>query len=519
MAISEKTRHILLVEDEAPHVELIRRAFASNASSIRLLVASNLQEARQHLAAATPDLLIADLRLTDGDALELLLVDENVASYPVVILTAQGDERVAVEAMKAGALDYVVKSEIAFAEMPHIAERALREWRNIVARKRTEEALRVRTERYELIASGTCDGIWDWDVPNHRVYYSPRWKEMRGFAQDELSDREEERISRIHPDDAPRVMAAVQAYFDRQTAVFQEEYRVRCKDGSFKWILDRGVARWDADGNVVRMAGSESDISERKRIEEKAHQHEAELAHFGRLSTLGEMAAGLAHELNQPLSAIMNRAETCLAHADATGQDAAKLRSNIGEIITQTERASQIIRRLRDFVRRKKPRTSSTCINTLIREVHEFVAAEARHKKVAIRLELADDLSAVSADSIQIEQVVLNLIRNALEAMDDSSRRERRLTIQTSSSGDDLLEISVSDTGPGLAPDSMHRIFDAFFTTKPDGMGMGLSISRTIIEAHGGRLWASSNPGAGATFHFSLPVQKRSKIAPTALRK
>jgi C4-dicarboxylate-specific signal transduction histidine kinase len=219
------------------------------------------------------------------------------------------------------------------------------------------------------------------------------------------------------------------------------------------------------------------------------------------------MASGLAHELNQPLCAIANYADGCQQMMRKEAVDYAKLTDATEQIAKQTERAGEIIRRLKDLVRKREPRQSTVNINDIVREVIEIEQTEANQGGIAIQTKLAEDVSLILADKIQVEQVVLNLVRNAFEAMADSPAGRRKLTIQTSAAGSDAIEVAVRDTGKGLSAENSEQIFDSFFSTKADGLGIGLSLSRSIIEAHGGRLWAEPNPDCGATFLFTLPLK------------
>jgi hypothetical protein len=249
-------------------------------------------------------------------------------------------------------------------------------------------------------------------------------------------------------------------------------------------------------------------VVERERADERAREQLAQLAHVARLATMGEMASGLAHELNQPLCAIVNFAEACVEIVQQRNYAPKELARALGEVARQAERAGEVIRRYREFVKRREPQRQAVDINTIIREVIEFTSAEARQEQVRVRSKLAKSLPKVFADYIQIEQVLVNLVCNACEAMGETEQETRTITIETLRRRG-AVEIAVSDTGPGVAPEKLDRLFDSFFTTKPDGMGMGLSISRSILEVHDGRLWGTPNRKGGMTFHFTLPTAWR----------
>jgi signal transduction histidine kinase len=246
--------------------------------------------------------------------------------------------------------------------------------------------------------------------------------------------------------------------------------------------------------------------AERALIAAQAGQHQAELAHAARLSTLGGMAAGLAHELNQPLAAIVAYARGCARRIESGDASLASLLPAVDEIATQALRAGEILRRIRDFVRYGEQRREPVDVNELVREAARLADLEARQLGVTVRLELTPGIPQVEADGIQVEQVVLNLVRNGFEAMRETEGRDRVLSIRTAGEGG-RVEVAVEDTGSGVPTGIADRLFDPFFTTKHDGLGLGLSISRSLIEANGGRLWAASNGAGGATFRFALPAR------------
>jgi C4-dicarboxylate-specific signal transduction histidine kinase len=242
----------------------------------------------------------------------------------------------------------------------------------------------------------------------------------------------------------------------------------------------------------------------RLQAEEQALQHQADLAHFDRINIMGEMASGLAHELNQPLSAISTYCQAGLRIIDSFDDKPAKLVHALEHASMQSQRAGEIIRRMRRFTGKSMVRRKPIDINRVINNAVSFVDAEQKRKGIKLVLDLADGLPAAIADEIQIEQVILNLLHNAIEAMFSGSENTRILRVSSKQITGDTLQVTVNDTGPGLDATMLDHIFDTFYTTKKSGMGLGLAISRSIVEAHGGQLWAETTPGAGATFHFTL---------------
>ena len=278
----------------------------------------------------------------------------------------------------------------------------------------------------------------------------------------------------------------------------------RRKDGS-PFPLHLSIGETNAGGRRL-FTGFMHDLTEERQAQSRTQQLQAELAHISRLSALGEMGSALAHELNQPLGAIGNYLTgSRRLLADLAGPAAAKIEGALEKAAEQTLRAGNIIRRLRDFVSRRETERRVESLAKLVEEASALGLVGAREKDVALRFELDPRCDRVLADRVQIQQVLVNLLRNGLDAMADSTRRE--LTVSSRRTEDGMLEISVSDTGPGIGPDAAARLFEPFFTTKPSGLGVGLSISRGIVEAHGGEMHAENNAAGGAIFRFTLPLQ------------
>ncbi len=271
--------------------------------------------------------------------------------------------------------------------------------------------------------------------------------------------------------------------------------------------LELGVSEVVVRGRRI-FTGIVRDISDRRRAEEEARWRLDELAHTSRLLELGEMTTGIAHEVNQPLAAIVTFAQACLRMLNAGNADLEVIKDALTQIASQGGRAGAIIHRLRDLARKGSTERQPVALEATIRAVVELIAHELRHHDIRVKLELADNLPPLEADRVQIEQVLLNLMRNAVEAMHESPESHRWLNLRAERDGDGMVEVTVLDGGKGLPEEANDRVFDTFYSTKPKGMGVGLSISRSIIEAHGGKLWAEPNPGGGAKFHFTLPVPK-----------
>jgi PAS domain S-box-containing protein len=323
-----------------------------------------------------------------------------------------------------------------------------------------------------------------------------RWVEYTGLSQ--LGKAEEAGTTVIHPEDLDRIVRRMGASF-ASGEPFEEEMRIRRSDGEYRWFLNRAVPLRDKRGKVVKWYGAATDIQDRKRAE----QLQTDLAHTNRVSILGELVASISHELAQPITATINNAKASLRWLQRDPPDLTQVRKGTESIIEAGTFASEIINRLRSLYKKAPPKRELVTINGVIGEMVLLLRGEANEYAVSIRTDLAADLPKVTADRVQLQQVLMNLMLNGIEAMKETGGV---LTVKTRGGEGGQVLISVSDTGVGLPAERADEIFNAFFTTKPQGSGMGLAISRSIVESHGGRLWATSHDGRGATFHFTLPT-------------
>jgi PAS domain S-box-containing protein len=430
--------------------------------------------------------------------------------------------------------------------------------RELGERRRVADELRAQRERFELAVAGSRDGLWDWDTRTNVVYFSPRWKAQLGLEEDELTGRFEDWESRLHPDDRERALATVSAYHEGRLSVYELEHRLRHKDGSYRWILARGVALRDERGEPYRMAGSHTDITARKEAEARLAEqnrlleeaaraaqaaHEAlkraqsRMVQAEKLASLGQMVAGVAHEINNPLAFVINNlavlrrdvqglsrlvelyreggslladrapelASRIGAHADAI--DLPYTLGNVTAILDRSrdglKRIEGIVSNLRDFARLDEGEWKEIDLNAGIASTAEILRAHAHRRGVGLNLKL-DPLPSVLCHPGKINQVVLNLVSNAI----DACRQGGQVSVHTQPVAD-AVELHVCDTGSGIAPDVLPKIFDPFFTTKSvgQGTGLGLSISYGIVQEHGGRIEVESSPGRGAQFTVTLPLR------------
>ena len=498
-----------------------------------------------------------------------------------------------------------------------------------------ETALQESEFRWKFALESSGDGMWDRNLETDEVNYSSSWKKMLGYSENDILPCHQEWLNRIHPDDKPQVSVALQAYLEKKTENYAVEFRLRCKDDSYKWVLSRGkVVNCDPYGKPLRMIGTHKDISERKRAEnellkycsifevtpismmrydsklnitflnaefvqtfgynlasiptlpdwwlkvcpdpgylhavqagcqaaiEKARlegvkyvpfevnvrcldnsvksvqvstvalqdyagetlviinditrqkqreardkEHLNALAHVMRLGLMGEMASGLAHELNQPLTAISSYAQACINFINAEQPDLAKLAKTLTKTREQALRAGQIIYRIRGFVKSEAKIRAHADVNALVYESANLCMADIEQNSINLTFNLEKNLPAVFVDYIQIEQVIINLIRNSIDALSHSPENQPRLlTVSSCLTAGNLVQVSVKDNGMGLNKAQQEKILTPFYTTKEHGMGMGLSISHSLIEDHHGCLGFTSESGEGSNFYFTLPA-------------
>jgi len=377
---------------------------------------------------------------------------------------------------------------------------------DLTEQHRTIQALRESEERARSYFEAAIDPLWDLDIATGRVISGPGQARLMGYDPDHFDLDLAQYQQHVHPEDLPGLLKAYGACLDGSRPYYESIHRLRTRQGEWRWVMARAViARRDADGRPLRMVGYDRDITEHRAAEERARLQLCELAHLARLSSLGEMAAGIAHELNQPLSAIVNFAEAALRRIGAGDHSEETLRRDLGEIIHMGRRAGDVIRRIRGLVSRRFAPPTLLDLNDLIRETLALIESEARGAGVSLVMQLAPQLPRVSADAVQMQQVLINLLRNAIEAMADVNDRERVLTARSVVAGQSV-RVSVADTGPGVSEEVAQRLFDPFFTTKTQGMGIGLSLARSIMEAHGGRIAVDRNSTMGLEIWFTLPV-------------
>lgn len=379
--------------------------------------------------------------------------------------------------------------------------------RDVLRAAQLGRELRESEARMTLAAEAAGFGVWMWSVARNQIWASERWLSLFGFAPDATITFENV-IQRVHPDDREMVESAVRHAMENQ-ADYRGEYRVLLPDRTQRWVSARGRVFPDGDGKAARMLGAAVDITDRKQSEQEIAQQRNQLTHLSRVNMLGELAGSLAHELNQPLTAVLSNAQAAQRFLAHDPVDLNEVREILADIVAEDKRAGEVIRRLRLLLKTGEVQNQPLNVNEIVQEVLKLVRSDLVNQNFTSQTELAPYLPVIRGDRVQLQQVLLNLVMNGCDAMAGAARNNRQLTISTELSGDDSVHVSVADRGGGIDPEKLELVFEPFFTTKPHGLGLGLAVCRTIITAHGGKLWATNNPERGATFHFSLPVTKQ----------
>ena len=374
---------------------------------------------------------------------------------------------------------------------------------DIEERYRAEEALRRSEADLREAQRVSHTGSWRHELSSGLVTLSPEGLRIWGLNPDEPASTLESFYERLHPEDRPIVEHAYGATRLKK-AEFEWDSRIVLPDGAVKSIQTLGHPILNQSGDLVEFVGTFMDVTERKQSEEALRRAQADLAHVSRVTTLGEMAASIAHEVDQPLSGVVINANACVRFLSRASPNLDEVRDGLQAIARDGRRASDVISRIRALARRTPAEKELLDINDVIRDVVALAEGEARRTRARLRTELGRDLPRVLGDAVQLQQVVLNLLLNGLDAMNAVDDHPRELVIHTQREATDRVRVSVQDSGAGIDPELAPRIFEAFYTTKRGGLGMGLSISRSIVEQHGGRLWAVPNDGPGTTFQFTV---------------
>jgi two-component system sensor kinase FixL len=368
----------------------------------------------------------------------------------------------------------------------------------------SEAGLHEIEERMRLAVEAADFGVLIRDFTQNELWASDRWRALFGFSETERLELQQV-LQRVHPEDRD----ALHLVLERARSgygVYDTEFRAVLPSGEVRWVAARGRVEFDGAGKPAFARSVSHDITRQKEAEEETQNLRRDIAHVDRVSMMGQLASALAHEINQPLGAILRNAEAAELFLQNASPDLEEIRAILADIRKDDQRAGSVIDKMRALLKRQNLDKQPVDVSELVGDVVGLVRSDAAARHVKLEVAVGDHLPPVSGDVVHLQQVLLNLIVNGMDALNGANLGERRVSVAASLDGPKTIEISVSDSGRGVPADQLSHIFDPFFTTKPKGMGMGLPISRTIIEAHKGRLWAENRPEGGAWFRFTLPI-------------
>ena len=502
----DPTITILLIEDEPAHAELVRRAFQSRGKQFELITVSTLNGAFKIIEDKRPDLIITDWALPDGDGGRLLSHAVRNGDLPVIVMTSYGNEQTAVEAIRSGALDYVVKSAETMSDMPHVAERALREWKLIHDRSMAVEALRESEIRFRALSENAPDIIYTLSHDGRFTYVNPAWEKILGHPAYEVMGRSlSEFVAEEDREDIDSLLLQVCAGPD---AIQGLQGAFLHKNGTRRIFLVSCGPNMNSDGNVIGAVGLLKDITATIQLERQLLQSQ-------KMEALGTLAGGVAHEFNNVLTAIKGYTQLMAINKEMTDS----LRELLEKIDESTGRARDLTRKLLTFSRIESGAKTSVDINSVVNTVVDLIL-HTFPRNIKVRLDLDQDLGVISANSTQLEQVILNLSLNAKDAMPDGGELTfttgpRRLDesfcrVNPWAKPGHYVVLGVTDTGSGIDPNVVARIFEPFYTTKEaeKGTGLGLSVAYSIIRGHSGGILVDSQPENGTRFDLFFPVQE-----------
>jgi PAS domain S-box-containing protein len=408
-----------------------------------------------------------------------------------------------VTALRKDGLEFPV--EVSFGEMTSDGHKIFTGFiRDISEKKRTEGALRASEDSLRLIVETIPALICTMTAQGELEFVNRQTYEYFDKGLDELKDWS--LVGAVHPEDLEKIVARWR-HSVKTGEPYEVEHRCRRNDGVYRWFHVRGLPLRNLEGSILRWYVLLTDTDDQKRAEEALRNSQTQLSRATRTATVGELAASIAHEINQPLAAVVTNGHACLRWLSAQPPGLAKAQEAAERIVRDGKEAGEVVRRIRALFKQSPLEKTNLNLNEIIGEVLRLLAAEAAKRRVIVETDLSQDLGPVEGDQVQLQQLVFNLLLNGIEALDAVADRPKKLFVRSKLQSPDTVLVEIQDWGVGLSDST--KVFDAFFTTKDNGMGMGLAICRSIIDAHHGRLWAASAEGSGTTFSFTLPVETR----------
>ena len=532
---SGKRELIVLADDNADMRQYLTRLLSER---YEVHAAADGLQALEATRKLRPALVLADVMMPHLDGFGLLRRirdDSALAGTPVVLLSARAGEESRVEGLEADADDYLIKPFAARELLARVAahvkmaslrretaerEERMRSEAELERQKlhASEERLAETSRLYRELQQADAElqlqvallqqlpvSAWTLKPDGTPDFVNRVWLEFAGHTLDFVRSDPEAWMTAVHPEDREMTAKSFWEGVRSGTGFAFETRSLRAQDGTYRWHLNQAVVLRDAEGKVLKFVGTTTDIDEQKRTEEALRQAQGDLARINRVTTMGELTASLAHEISQPISGVITNTNVSLRKLGNDKADLDEVRSALTRLGRDAQRAADILARIRSQFQKSAPKQQTLDVNEIIPETIALLRDQAMRYDISVRTELAADLPQIVGDGVQLQQVAMNLIVNSIEAMKDVDGI-RELVIKSQRGGNEQILISFSDTGIGLPPHLAEQIFDPFFTTKPHGTGMGLRISRSIVESHGGRLWAVGSPGRGATFHLDLPA-------------
>ena len=480
----------------------------------KLLIAKDGENALRIVSKAKPALVLLDIMMPGIDGYEVcrrLKADPELSNIAVIFLSALDDTRDKVKGLEIGAVDYIAK--------PFQSEEVIARVKNQLKIHRLEQALATRNKELEAtnqrLLETMREGVFEVDNDGVVIFANPAACQISGWDENNLIGHDLYRmLPSVDHNGSPieREQTLLHRTLHEGIILGEDNSHIFRKDGT-NLTVDFSCTPIKNNGRTAGAVVVVRDITEKKRQQEnldkalrEVQEQKDKLTHMSRLSSMGEMASGFAHEVNQPLTAINNYAQVCRRVLAREDYDKDFLDEAMGKIVTQAQRAGDIISRIRSFVRKPDHHLEKVDCNRLIRDVVKLAEVDARNNQVEIHLDLAENLPIVKVDPIQIQQVALNLTRNAMEAMKNQPTRDIGIWVETRQIDDNFVRVRVIDRGHGLADDAEEKMFTPFYTTKSDGMGIGLSVCHSIIQSHGGTLNFERNPEGGAILWFTVPI-------------